>query len=49
MEYGVNIVLIRRDNKMFMPRGNDVIKAKDNVYAFGRKEDASKLAEYLTK
>lgn len=47
--YGVIIVLIRRDEKVFMPRGTDTIKANDVVFAFGTKENANKLAKKLTK
>lgn len=47
--YGVIIVLIKRDDKVFMPRGNDTIKANDEVFAFGTKENANKLAKELSK
>ena len=46
-KYGVIIALIKRDGKMFMPRGNDTIKANDEVFAFGTKEDADRLAKEL--
>lgn len=47
--YGVNIVLIRRDGKDFMPKSDDVIKADDIVFAFGNKENAERLAKLLSK
>ena len=49
LNYGVNIVLIKRDGKEFMPKAGDVIKAKDEIFAFGTKENAKKLAEKLIK
>lgn len=47
--YGVIIVLIRRDGKEFMPKSDDVIKPRDEVFIFGTTEDANKLAKVLTK
>jgi trk system potassium uptake protein TrkA len=48
-EYGVIIVLIKRNGKVFMPKSSDVIKPNDEVFAFGTKEDANKLANELAK
>ena len=47
--YGVIIVLIKRDGKLFMPKRKDYIKPNDEVFAFGTKEDANELAKVLTK
>lgn len=47
--YGVIIVLIKRDGKVFMPRSIDTIKANDEIFAFGTKEDADRLAKELAK
>ena len=49
LNYGVIIVLIKRDGKEFMPKAGDTIKPNDEVFAFGSIADAEKLAERLTK
>ena len=48
-KYGVIINLVKREGKVFMPKGNDTIKPLDEVFAFGTKEDVEELANYLTK
>ena len=48
-KYGVNIVLIRRDGKMFMPKGGDTIRANDVVFVFGTNNDADRFAKELVK
>ena len=47
--YGVIIVLIKRDGKVFMPKSEDTIRANDEVFAFGTKEDADRFAKALVK
>ena len=48
-KYGVIIVLVKREGKVFMPKSDDIIKAHDEVFAFGTKEDADKFAKELAK
>lgn len=47
-KYGVIIVLIRREGNVFIPRGHDTVRANDQIFVFGKKSDADKLANYLT-
>lgn len=45
--YNVVIVLIRRNNKSFVPGGSDYILAKDWVYIVGTKKDAENFANFV--
>ena len=49
IKYGVLIILIKREGKVFIPRGTDSIMPNDNVFVFGDKEDANRLAKVLSK
>ncbi len=48
-KYGVIIVLMKRDGKVFMPKSDDTIRAHDEVFAFGTKEDSDRFARDLVE
>lgn len=45
--YGVNIVLIRRGNKSFVPGGDDSLLPDDNVYVVGTAKEVATFREAL--
>ena len=45
--YGVNIVLIRRGNKSFVPGGNDSILPDDTVFVVGTSKEVSVFREAI--
>ena len=45
--YGVNIVLIRRGSKSFVPGGNDSLLPDDTVYVVGTSKEISALREAI--
>ena len=45
--YGVNIVLIKRGNKSFVPGGNDSLLPDDNVYVVGTSKEISAFREAI--
>ena len=47
--YGVIVVLIKRDGREFMPKAGDTIKASDQIFVFGAIDDAQRLAGDLAK
>lgn len=46
---GVSIVLINRDGKSFVPRGNDEIKANDILYVVGTPKQTETFRKSITK
>lgn len=45
--YGVNVVLIKRGNKSFVPGGNDSLLPDDTVYVVGTTKEISAFREFL--
>ena len=45
--YGVNIVLVRRGNKSFVPGGNDSLLPDDTVYVVGTSKEISTFREAI--
>lgn len=45
--YGVNIVLIKRGNKSFVPGGNDSLLPDDNVYVVGTVKEVSTFRDAI--
>ena len=45
--YGVNIVLVKRGNKSFVPGGNDSILPDDNIFVVGTTKEISSLREAI--
>ena len=45
--YGVNIVLIRRGSKSFVPGGNDSLLPDDTVYVVGTSKEISAFREAI--
>lgn len=46
---GVAILLINRDSKFLIPKGNTMLKADDTLLLFGEREKLSDIEENLTK
>jgi len=47
--FGVNIILIKRDDKSFMPTGDYVIQPSDHIFAFGEDKGIYKLEHFLNE
>ncbi len=47
--FNVNIVLIKRDQKSFLPKGSDMIKANDEIYVIGTNQSIIKFDQFLNK
>lgn len=47
--FGVNLVLINRDNRVFPPTGNDSVLPNDDIYIFGKKEKVTKFEDFINK
>lgn len=47
--FDINVIAIIREEKFFIPKGNDVIKANDIVMVIGKKNKITKFDHYLTK
>ena len=45
--YGVNVVLVRRGSKSFVPGGNDSLLPDDTVYVVGTSKESSALREAI--
>lgn len=45
--YGVNIVLVKRGSKSFVPGGNDSLLPDDTIYVVGTTKDISSLREAI--
>lgn len=48
-QFDVNILMIKRDNKIVTPKGNDELKANDILFVFGKDNSINKLSTYLRK
>ena len=48
-QFDVNILMIKRDNKIVTPKGNDELKANDILFVFGKDNSINKLSAYLRK
>jgi len=46
--FGVNIILVTRDKKTFMPKKDYQIKPNDRIFAFGEEKGIYKLESFLT-
>ena len=45
--FGINLVLIKRGNKSFVPGGNDSILPDDTVYVVGTSKEVATFREYI--
>ena len=45
--YGVNLVLIKRKNKSFVPGGNDSVLPEDTVYVVGTTKEIKSFRDFL--
>lgn len=45
--FGMNIILIQRNSKKFIPNSNDYINPNDHIYAFGTRNDIGKFEDFL--
>lgn len=48
-KFGTNIILIKRETSLFMPKANDNIEPNDVIFTFGKMNDISRLDNYLNK
>ena len=46
-KFGINILLIKRDGKMFTPRPTDLVQANDLIFVLGNEKGANKLVNFL--
>ncbi len=47
--FGVNVVLIVRDGKSFVPTGQDFIKANDTIYVVGNEKDIHDFRNFINE
>ena len=47
--FDVNVVLIVRDKKSFIPKGTDLVKPGDNILVIGKDNNLRKFENYLNK
>ncbi len=47
--YGINVVLIVRDGKSFVPTGEDVIKGGDTIYVIGTGKDIHDFRNFINE
>lgn len=45
--FDINVALIERDDKFFLPRGTDFILPKDEVLIIGKKKNVNKFEQYV--
>lgn len=45
----INIILIKRDSKTFIPTGADSIKGNDTIFIFGKENKINKIANFFTE
>ena len=46
-KYGINIVLIKREEQMFTPNSTHTLLPDDNIYVFGKKSDVIKFESFV--
>lgn len=46
-KYMINILLIKRDEKLIVPSRNDVLIANDSIFIFGRRKDVNKIVSFF--
>ncbi|MDD3171193.1 MAG: TrkA family potassium uptake protein [Bacilli bacterium] len=46
-KYGMNIILINRDDQMFTPNSTHMLKPNDDIFIFGKKSDIVKFENYI--
>lgn len=47
--YGINILLIERNNKFIIPRKDTILMPNDQIFIFGKKKDIPKIVNYFSK
>lgn len=47
--FGVNVVLIKRDNRVFPPTGDDSVLPDDDIYIFGKKDKVTKFEDFINR
>lgn len=45
--FGVNIILVSRDDKSFMPNKDLVLEPKDHIFIFGKEKGVFELESFL--
>ena len=47
--FGINLLLIKRENKYFSPTGDDSILPGDEIFVLGTKKNIHKFDEYINE
>lgn len=46
-KYGINIILINREEQVFTPNSTHTLKPNDNIFIFGKKSDVIKFENFV--